>query len=140
MMHVAPPAQRVAAVPTAPHGWPLAAIGWVTQILIAVSHASPAFGSQSGPVLRVGSHVVAAVEIRCMQLPIAVIVEPTHASEAPQGRSRLHAPASSTGGWHDWVLATQLIVGPHPWFAHDAPASGGAMHVPHSAPLATAQN
>ena len=132
-------AQRVSALLTVPHGWPDCATGCVTQIFIAVSHARPTLGSHAGPVFVAASQAVPAAAIRCMHEPIVVAVAPTHASETPHGRSLLHAPASATGTWQSWVEATQFIVGPQAWLAQEAPAAGGAVHVPHSAVLAIEQ-
>ena len=73
-------------------------------------------------------------------MPIAVVVEPTHASPAPHGRPLSHAPFSATGTWHRLVAFTHAIVGPQPWLAHESPAAGIAWQVPHSAVSASEQN
>jgi hypothetical protein len=138
-LHVAPARHPTNTLLTMPHVCPAATSGCIAHMFVDVLHVRPAAASQLGAVMVRASQVAPTVAPSAMQAPIVVMVAPTHASPWMHGRSREHAPPSVTGAWQVIVVATQLSVGPQPWFAHDVPATGAVAHVPQSEPGGVAQ-
>lgn len=108
-------------------------------MFVELSHVRPSAALHAAAVMRRGSQVTPAIVPSAMQVPLIVIVEPTHERPAPHGIVFEHEPEAVAGATQI-IAELQTSVGPQPCAAHESPAAGMVAHTPHNALGAIAQN